>query len=101
MSTIWAISSSRTLSNCFALLSKKNGLKKSTYHGPSSLLTSGNSMESMQERLGHSDSATTANIYVHLDERPKRDCADSVAESIDIENNGVVKPCLMGEGKNA
>lgn len=32
---------------------------------------------------------------------PQRFCDDSVAENIDIENNGVVKPCLMGEGKNA
>lgn len=56
-------------------------------------------MKSIQEWLGHSDYSTTANIYAHLDERPKQGCADSMAENIDLGNNGVVKPCLKGEEK--
>lgn len=73
----------------FALILKKNGMRKITFHElrhscASLLLKSGVSMKEIQEWLGHSDFGTTANIYAHLDSSAKLETGTAMAGKIDI-----------------
>ena len=73
----------------FALVLKKNGLRKITFHElrhscASLLLKSGVSMKEIQEWLGHSNFSTTANIYAHLDSSSKTTTGSTMADKIDI-----------------
>ncbi len=95
-----------SLTKRFAYLVKKYGLKKITYHGlrhtcASILLKDGAAMKDIQEWLGHSNYATTANIYTHLDERSKVKCADLVSGSVDITENKVVEEPEVLKGISA
>ena len=65
------------LTEAFAKLLKKHGLRKIRYHDlrhscASLLLANGVPMKQIQEWLGHSDFSTTANIYAHLERNSKR-----------------------------
>lgn len=65
------------LTEAFAKLLKKHGLRKIRYHDlrhscASLLLANGVPMKQIQEWLGHSDFPTTANIYAHLECNSKR-----------------------------
>ena len=60
------------ITESFPRLLKRHGLRKIRFHDTrhscaSLLLKSGVSLKHIQEWLGHSDIATTANIYAHLD----------------------------------
>lgn len=73
----------------FAQLIRKNGLRKITFHElrhscASLLLKSGVSMKEIQEWLGHSSFNTTANIYAHLDSTSKEETGAAIASKIDI-----------------
>ena len=73
----------------FALLLEKNGLRKITFHElrhscASLLLSSGVSMKEIQEWLGHSNFSTTANIYAHLDSSAKEGTGQTMAGKLDI-----------------
>lgn len=61
-----------TVSDTFKKILEKNGLRHIRFHDlrhscASLLLANGVSIKEIQEWLGHSDIATTANIYSHLD----------------------------------
>lgn len=65
------------LTEAFAMLLKKHGLRQIRYHDlrhscASLLLANGVPMKQIQEWLGHSDFSTTANIYAHLECNSKR-----------------------------
>lgn len=65
------------LTEAFAKLLKKHGLRKIRYHDlrhscASLLLTNGVPMKQIQEWLGHSDFSTTANVYARLECNSKR-----------------------------
>lgn len=65
------------LTEAFAKLLKKHGLRQIRYHDlrhscASLLLANGVPMKQIQEWLGHSDFSTTANIYAHLECNSKR-----------------------------
>ena len=65
------------LTEAFAKLLKKHGLRKIRYHDlrhscASLLLANGVPMKQIQEWLGHSDFSTTANVYAHLECNSKR-----------------------------
>ena len=60
------------ITGAFQLLLAKNGLKKIRFHDlrhtcASLLLANGVSLKEVQEWIGHSDIATTGNIYAHLE----------------------------------
>ncbi len=62
----------RAVSEAFAALIEKNGLRKIRFHDlrhscASLMLVTGVPLKQIQEWLGHSDISTTANIYSHLD----------------------------------
>lgn len=59
------------LTQRFPYILEKNGLRKIRYHDlrhscASLLYANGVSLKEIQEWLGHSDIATTSNIYTHL-----------------------------------
>lgn len=73
----------------FALVLRKNGLRKIRFHElrhscASLLLKNGVSMKEIQEWLGHSDFTTTANIYAHLDSSAKESTGQVMTDCIDI-----------------
>lgn len=77
------------VSQHFALVLKKNGLRKIKFHElrhscASLLLKIGVSMKDIQEWLGHSNYNTTANIYAHLDTTSKSETGLTMAGKIDI-----------------
>ena len=64
------------VTEAFGKLLKENGLRKIRFHDlrhscASLLLANGVSLKEIQEWLGHSDIATTADIYSHLDFKSK------------------------------
>ncbi|MBQ2212119.1 MAG: site-specific integrase, partial [Ruminococcus sp.] len=65
-----------SVTEAFGKLPKENGLRKIRFHDlrhscASLLLANGVSLKEIQEWLGHSDIATTADIYSHLDFKSK------------------------------
>ena len=77
------------ITNAFPALLKRKGLRKIRFHDlrhtcASLLLKNGVSMKQIQEWLGHSDFATTANIYSHLDYNSKIMSANAMMEAVKI-----------------
>ena len=75
------------LTEAFAKLLKKHGLRKIRYHDlrhscASLLLNNGCGLKDVQEWMGHSDIQTTANIYGHLDTSRKQSLADKLTECL-------------------
>lgn len=74
----------------FPLFLKKHGLRRIRYHDlrhscASLLLANGVGMKEVQEWLGHSDYATTANIYSHLEYSSKVSSAQTMNEVLTIK----------------
>ena len=70
----------------FKLLLHQNGLRPIRFHDlrhscASLLLSQGIPMKQIQDWLGHSTFATTADIYSHLDFASKQDSADAIAQA--------------------
>ncbi len=75
------------VSEHFALLLKKNGLRHIRFHElrhscASLLLAKKVPMKQIQEWLGHSDMSTTANIYSHLDAESKLESAGIIGAAL-------------------
>ena len=75
------------VSDGFARLLKAHGLRHIRFHDPrhscaSLLLKQGVPMKQIQEWLGHSDIATTANIYAHLDSQSKQLSAATMEQAL-------------------
>lgn len=73
----------------FYKLIKKHNLKKINIHGfrhthCSLLFESGASIQSVKERLGHSNIQTTMNIYTHVTEKTKDETAQNFAKYINF-----------------
>ena len=73
----------------FALVLRKNALRKITFHElrhtcASLLLKSKVPMKEIQAWLGHSDFNTTANIYAHLDSNSKQETSAAMIGALDI-----------------
>lgn len=71
------------ISTAFPVLLKRNGLRPIRFHDlrhscASLLLKNGVPMKQIQEWLGHSTFATTADIYSHLDFNSKLESADAI-----------------------
>ena len=71
------------MTNHFAYLLKKIGMKRIRFHDlrhtfASILLNNNKPLIEVSNFLGHSDLATTANIYAHLDKTSKQGCADTI-----------------------
>ena len=69
---------------------KKRNLRRIRFHDlrhscASLLLSNGISMKQIQEWLGHSNYATTANIYAHLDSESKQASADAINSLLTTE----------------
>lgn len=67
---------------------KKYPQKRITVHGfrhthASLLFEAGASIKEVQDRLGHSNSKTTLDIYTHVTQRAKRDTAEKFAKFMD------------------
>lgn len=77
----------------FARLLADHGLRKIRFHDlrhscASLLLKQGVPMKQIQEWLGHSDIATTANIYAHLDAQSKQLSAETMEQALALPANG-------------
>jgi integrase len=71
------------VSQNFGLTLKNNSLKRIRFHDlrhscASLLYANGVSLKEIQEWLGHSDIATTSNIYTHLDYSSKVSSANAI-----------------------
>ena len=80
------------ITNHFKVILRKNKLRDIRFHElrhscESLLLAKGIPMKMIQDWLGHSDMATTANIYSHIDSTSKRETAQAIGE-------------LLGRGKD-
>lgn len=78
-----------TVGAAFKKVIEQNSLKPITLHGlrhscASLLLANGVNMKQIQEWLGHSDIATTANIYSHLDYTSKLSSAGVIENKIKL-----------------
>ena len=76
------------VSNHFQVILKENGLRKIRFHDlrhtcASLLLANNIPMKMIQDWLGHSDMATTANIYSHIDSTSKLASANAIGEVLD------------------
>lgn len=74
----------------FKLLLHQNSLRHIRFHDlrhscASLLLSQGIPMKQIQDWLGHSTFATTADIYSHLDFNSKQDSADAIAAAFESE----------------
>lgn len=77
------------VSQHFALFLKNNGLRKIRFHDlrhscASLLIASGVSLKEIQEWLGHSNYATTADIYSHLEYKSKISSASTVNQKLKV-----------------
>ena len=68
---------------------QENNLKKITVHGlrhthASLLYASGVNVKEAQKRLGHSDLATTMQIYTHISGQQERKAVDQLTNYIDF-----------------
>ena len=82
------------LTEAFAMLLKKHGLRKIRYHDlrhscASLLLANGVPMKQIQEWLGHSDFSTTANVYAHLECNSKRLSAAAMTNGLQDALNAI------------
>lgn len=82
------------LTEAFAKLLKKHGLRKIRYHDlrhscASLLLANGVPMKQIQEWLGHSDFSTTANVYAHLECNSKRLLAAAMTNGLQDALNAI------------
>ena len=82
------------LTEAFAKLLKKHGLRKIRYHDlrhscASLLLANGVPMKQIQEGLGHSDFSTTANVYAHLECNSKRLSAAAMTNGLQDALNAI------------
>ena len=88
------------LSNCFSRTLAQNGrLRHIRFHdlrhsNATLLLAHGIPLKQIQEWLGHSDFATTANIYAHLDVKSKERSAAVMEEALRLDGGS-------GAGKSA
>ena len=78
------------VSNHFQVILKENGLRKIRFHDlrhtcASLLLANNIPMKMIQDWLGHSDMATTANIYSHIDSTSKLASANAIGEVLGDE----------------
>lgn len=76
------------ISNGFANMLKRNGLKHIRYHDlrhscASLLLALGYSMKAIQEYLGHSNYQTTANLYSHIDPKSKQEMIRGLSSALE------------------
>ena len=82
----------RYVTESFPKLLKANGLRHIRFHDlrhscASLLLANGVPIKQIQERLGHSDFSTTANIYAHLDYSSKLTSADAMITGLGVASN--------------
>ena len=82
------------LTEAFAKLLKKHGLRKIRYHDlrhscASLPLANGVPMKQIQEWLGHSDFSTTANVYAHLECNSKRLSAVAMTNGLQDALNAI------------
>ena len=73
----------------FETLLRQNGLRPIRFHDlrhscASLLLAKKVPMKMIQDWLGHSDMATTANIYSHIDAESKKESAEVIARALDM-----------------
>jgi fido (protein-threonine AMPylation protein) len=74
----------------FKLLLQRNGLRQIRFHDlrhscASLLLSPGIAMKQIQDWLGHSTFATTADIYSHLDFNSKQESAAAITHAFEVE----------------
>ena len=74
----------------FPKLLDANGLRRIRFHDlrhscASLMLANGVPMKQIQDRLGHSDFSTTANIYAHLDYNTKLSSADAMLSGLGFQ----------------
>ena len=77
------------VSSHFQVILKENGLRKIRFHDlrhscASLLLANNIPMKMIQDWLGHSDMATTANIYSHIDSSSKLASANMIEEVLGV-----------------
>jgi site-specific recombinase XerD len=70
------------------VLKKAKITKNVTFHNlrhtnATLLLQEGNDLKVIQERLGHKDISTTANIYSHVNKKMQKRATDSISKLID------------------
>ena len=87
------------LSRSFSRILAQNGLRHIRFHdlrhsSATLLLAHGVPLKQIQEWLGHSDFATTANIYAHLDVKSKERSAAVVEEALRLND-------AIGQRENA
>lgn len=78
------------ITTSFPILLERNGMRRIRFHDlrhscASLLLANGVPMKQIQEWLGHSDFATTANIYAHLDYSSKVLSANAMGQGLGRE----------------
>ena len=78
------------LLNCFSRTLAQNGLRHIRFHdlrhsSVTLLLAHGIPLKQIQEWLGHSDFATTANIYAHLDVKSQKRSAAVMKEALRLD----------------
>ena len=89
------------VTSTFTELLKKNGLRKIRFHDlrhscASLLLAHGVSMKEIQDWLGHSDIATTSNIYAHLDYSSKVSSAEVLTKGLAMPADAKPKNAWVG-----
>ena len=77
----------------FKVILKQNGLRPIRFHDlrhscASLMLANGVPMKMIQDRLGHSDMGTSANIYSHLDASSKIASAVTIGNALAISDEG-------------
>ena len=81
------------LTNAFPKFLESHGLRRMRFHDlrhscASLLLANGVPLKHIQERLGHSDFTTTANIYAHLDYKSKITSAQAMEAGLALPEGG-------------
>ena len=95
---------SDNLSTRFRQLLKKHDLKLIRFHDlrhscASLLLANKVSLKQIQEWLGHSNFATTANIYAHLDYSSKIESAETISNILNFNSETSLAPEEINEDK--
>ena len=81
------------LTSAFPKFLESHGLRRMRFHDlrhscASLLLANGVPLKHIQEWLGHSDFTTTANIYAHLDYKPKITSAQAMETGLALPEGG-------------